>query len=126
MWRPGTRPARNEEDVVGITRSRAAAAGALALVLAGAAACGSSSSGGSTSSGSSSSSSSGSSSTPNLTPSSFTLDFSAMSQLKGLASKGKGKIGVILPDTTTSARYTEFDTPYLTKAFETAGLSSSD
>ncbi len=49
-----------------------------------------------------------------------------MASLKDLASQGKGKIAVILPDTTTSARYTEFDAPYLTKAFETAGLSSSD
>jgi D-xylose transport system substrate-binding protein len=48
-----------------------------------------------------------------------------MSQLKPLASKGKGSVGVILPDTVTSARYTEFDAPYLTKALSTAGLSSS-
>jgi len=48
-----------------------------------------------------------------------------MSQLKPLASKGKGSIGVILPDTVTSARYTEFDAPYLAKALSTAGLSSS-
>jgi D-xylose transport system substrate-binding protein len=32
---------------------------------------------------------------------------------------------VILPDTTSSARYTEFDAPYFAKAFQTAGLSSS-
>lgn len=49
-----------------------------------------------------------------------------MASLKTLAASGKGKIAVILPDTTTSARYTEFDAPYLTKAFQTAGLSSSD
>ena len=48
-----------------------------------------------------------------------------MSQLKSLAAKGRGSVGVILPDTVTSARYTEFDAPYLTKAFTTAGLSSS-
>jgi D-xylose transport system substrate-binding protein len=34
-------------------------------------------------------------------------------------------VGVLLPDTTTSARYVEFDAPYLTKAFEAAGLKSS-
>ena len=62
----------------------------------------------------------------NLTPDSFTLDFSAMQQLRDLAAKGKGKIGVLLPDTTTSARYESFDRPYLTKAFEAAGLTSSD
>jgi D-xylose transport system substrate-binding protein len=49
-----------------------------------------------------------------------------MSQLKSLASKGKGLVGVILPDTVTSARYTEFDAPYLTKSLQLAGLSSSD
>lgn len=60
-----------------------------------------------------------------LTATSFTRDFSAMAQLKSIAAKGKGSIAVILPDTVTSARYTEFDAPYLTKAFETAGLSTS-
>ena len=48
-----------------------------------------------------------------------------MTQLKPLASKGKGSVGVILPDTVSSARYTEFDAPYLTKALSTAGLTSS-
>ncbi|MBO0728424.1 MAG: substrate-binding domain-containing protein [Acidimicrobiaceae bacterium] len=48
-----------------------------------------------------------------------------MSQLKSLASEGKGNVAVILPDTTSSARYTEFDAPYLTKALKLAGLSSS-
>ena len=33
-------------------------------------------------------------------------------------------IGVLLPDTTTSARYVQYDAPFLKKAFETAGLSS--
>ncbi len=49
-----------------------------------------------------------------------------MKKLKGLASQGKGMVGVLLPDTTTSARYVEFDAPYLKQAFEAAGLSSSD
>ena len=62
----------------------------------------------------------------NLTAASFTADFSAMAQLKGLAAQGKGKIAVLLPDTTTSARYESFDRPYLTKAFEAAGLTSKD
>jgi D-xylose transport system substrate-binding protein len=48
-----------------------------------------------------------------------------MAKLKPLATKGKGSVGVILPDTVTSARYTEFDAPYLTKALSSAGLSSS-
>jgi D-xylose transport system substrate-binding protein len=49
-----------------------------------------------------------------------------MKLLAPIASAGKGKIEVILPDTTTSARYTEFDAPDLAKAFQAAGLSSSD
>jgi D-xylose transport system substrate-binding protein len=59
-----------------------------------------------------------------ITASSFTADFLAMAQLKDIASKGKGLIGVLLPDTTTSARYESFDRPYLTKAFEAAGLAA--
>lgn len=68
----------------------------------------------------------GSVTVPSLSVSSFTNDFSVMSKLKGLAAHGKGKIAVILPDTTTSARYTEFDAPYLKESFQKAGLSSSD
>ncbi|MBO0752017.1 MAG: substrate-binding domain-containing protein [Bradyrhizobiaceae bacterium] len=60
-----------------------------------------------------------------LTATSFTADFSAMAQLKDLAAKVKGKIAVLLPETTTSARYTSFDEPYLRKAFEAAGLTAS-
>ena len=62
-------------------------------------------------------------SSSSLTVDSFNADFSAMAQLKAIASQGKGKIGVLLPETTTSARYTSYDAPYLKKAFETAGLS---
>ena len=54
----------------------------------------------------------------------FTSDFAAMKLLQPLVSQGKGKIGVLLPETTTSARYTSFDAPYLTKALTTAGLSA--
>jgi D-xylose transport system substrate-binding protein len=61
-----------------------------------------------------------------VTATSFTSDFSAMAQLKSLAGQGKGKVGVLLPDTTTSARYERFDRPYLTKAFQAAGLSAND
>jgi D-xylose transport system substrate-binding protein len=49
-----------------------------------------------------------------------------MAQLKSLAKAGKGNIAVILPDTVSSARYTEFDAPYLTKSLEAAGLTSAD
>ena len=46
-----------------------------------------------------------------------------MAALKPLVPLGKGNVAVILPDTVSSARYTEFDAPYLTKALQTAGLS---
>ncbi len=35
-----------------------------------------------------------------------------------------GKVGVILPDTTTSNRYTQYDQPLLKKAFDAAGIQS--
>jgi D-xylose transport system substrate-binding protein len=77
----------------------------------------------SSSGGSSNSSSGSSTNVPKLTVTSLNRSFSAMTELKGLAAQGKGNIGVILPDTVTSARYTEFDAPYLTEALTTAGLS---
>ncbi len=61
---------------------------------------------------------------PQTSATSFKRDFSSMADLKPLAAKGTGKIQVILPDTVTSARYTEFDAPYLEKAFAAAGLPS--
>ena len=84
-----------------------------------AAACGSS--GSSTTPGSS-----GSSSVPKLSVSSFNLNFSAMTELKSLTAKGKGKVAAILPDTVSSTRYVEFDAPYLKESMQKAGLSSSD
>jgi D-xylose transport system substrate-binding protein len=79
------------------------------------------------SSGSSSAGSAGSSGNiPQFDVTTLTADFSQMAQLKDLAAQGKGKIGVLLPDTTTSTRYVQYDAPYLKKAFEAAGLSSSD
>jgi D-xylose transport system substrate-binding protein len=57
---------------------------------------------------------------------SFTNDFSAMQALKSLGASGKGKVAVILPDTTSSTRYVEFDAPDLHKAFVAAGVPSSD
>ena len=56
---------------------------------------------------------------------SFDASFSVMSQLKGLTAAGSGLVGVILPDTTSSVRYVNFDQPYLKKAFDAAGYSSS-
>ena len=97
-----------------LTMRGCAAALALAVV-----ACGGGSS-------SSSSSSSGSASIPaGLSVKSFDASFSVMSQFKGLTSAGKGLVGVIMPDTTTSTRWVTFDAPYLTKAFQMAGYSSS-
>ena len=74
------------------------------------------------------SSSSSSSSTPaaSLSISSFDSSFSAMSQLTSVTQAGKGLVGVILPDTTSSTRYVDFDAPYLTKAFQGAGYTSSN
>lgn len=60
-----------------------------------------------------------------LSISSFTQDFSYMPKLHDLVMGGRGMVGVILPDTTSSARYVAFDQPYLTKAFMGAGYSSS-
>jgi len=92
-----------------------------ACVLMGiAASCG----GGSSSSSGSTASSGGP--VPTVTVKDFVSDFSAMKKLQGLAAQGKGKIGVLLPDTTSSTRYVQYDAPYLKQAFEAAGLSSSD
>jgi D-xylose transport system substrate-binding protein len=104
---------------MGNSRRRMLGIGLAGTVLAVAAACGSSG-------GSSSGSSGGKANVPNVSASSFDVNFTQMKRLKGLASEGKGKIGVLLPDTTTSARYVEFDAPYLKDAFQAAGLSSSD
>ncbi|MGH2512412.1 MAG: substrate-binding domain-containing protein [Candidatus Limnocylindrales bacterium] len=49
-----------------------------------------------------------------------------MAQLKSVYTAGTGLVGVILPDVTTSARYTAYDLPYLTQAFTAAGYSSTD
>jgi D-xylose transport system substrate-binding protein len=62
---------------------------------------------------------------PQISATDFKSDFSAMKGLTGLAAQGKGLVGVLLPDTTTSGRYVQYDAPYLKKAFETAGLPAS-
>ncbi len=61
-----------------------------------------------------------------LSVKSFDVNFSVMPKFKSLTAAGKGLVGVILPDTTSSTRYVSFDAPYLTKAFQMAGYSSSD
>ena len=103
--------------------SRLTLVGAGALVVA---ACGSSSTG---------SSSSGSATNPGvpagITVSAFSTDLaSTMGLLKPLTAYGtKGVntllIGVILPDTTSSTRWVNFDAPYLTDALADAGFNQS-
>jgi len=61
---------------------------------------------------------------PEIAVGDFTADFAAMSQLSDLAAQGEGMIQVLLPDTTTSTRYVQYDAPYLKQAFEAAGLSA--
>jgi D-xylose transport system substrate-binding protein len=68
----------------------------------------------------------GSGSSADVDAESFTADFSAMAQLKDLAAEGEGLIAVLLPDTTSSARYEAFDRPYLEQAFKAAGLTDTD
>ncbi len=93
--------------------------GAVIGVAGVAAACGSSST-------PSSSGGGGSATVPSgLSVKSFDSSFSVMSQFTSLTSAGKGLVGVILPDTTSSTRYVDFDAPYLTQAFQKAGYTSS-
>jgi D-xylose transport system substrate-binding protein len=65
----------------------------------------------------------GTASVPQIDVTNLGVDFAQMAQLKDLAGQGKGLIGVLLPDTTTSTRYVQYDAPYLKQAFEAAGLS---
>jgi D-xylose transport system substrate-binding protein len=100
------------------------------------AACGSSSksssssapasSGSSTSAATTASSSSSSSGTPSISASSFNNTFTALNVLQSLGKSGKGKVAAILPDTTSSTRYVEFDQPMLKKALLAAGVPASD
>jgi D-xylose transport system substrate-binding protein len=57
---------------------------------------------------------------------SFTNSFSGMSVLKPIVAAGSGKIAAIMPDTTSSTRYTEFDQPDIKKALLAAGVPASD
>ncbi len=63
---------------------------------------------------------------PDITADSFTSDFSVMRQLRDIAAQGSGAIAVLLPETTTSARYVAFDEPFLRRAFQEAGVADSD
>src|ERR1700753_100537 len=81
---------------------------------------------GSATSSTSASSSSSSGGTPTISASSFNNTFTALNVLKSLGKSGKGKVAAILPDTTSSTRYVEFDQPMLKKALLAAGVPSSD
>jgi D-xylose transport system substrate-binding protein len=98
---------------------RALSVGAAVMILA---ACGSDSD----DDGATTATTTGGTTAIDISATSFTSDFSAMAQLRGLAAEGEGLIAVLLPDTTTSARYESFDRPYLARAFEAAGLTSND
>ncbi|HXZ99692.1 MAG TPA: substrate-binding domain-containing protein [Candidatus Binatia bacterium] len=70
-------------------------------------------------------------SVPSVDVTTFTSDIGAtMSQFKAFtqyATKGADslQVGVILPDTTSSTRYVDFDAPYLTTAFGDAGYTQA-
>jgi D-xylose transport system substrate-binding protein len=99
------------------------AVAAAAIVVSG---CTTPSSSAAPSSAASSAPSAAASAAAGLTVDSFDASFSAMSQLTSVTAAGSGLVGVILPDTTTSARYTSYDLPYLTQAFTAAGYASTD
>ena len=105
-----------------LLRSKAVIAACAVTASVAVAACGSSS----PSTTSSTTSTTSSPAAPSISTSSFTNNFTAMAALKSLASAGKGKIAAILPDTTSSTRYVEFDQPDLKKAMTQAGIPSSD
>ena len=105
-----------------------ALAAALALVAAG---CSSSSSSSTSSAPSASASATGSATVPAVSINSFTVNIApTMSLFKALAAAGtKGanslQVGVVLPDTTSSKRWVDFDQPYLTQAFTAAGYRTA-
>jgi len=67
-----------------------------------------------------------SASTPTVSDSTFNTSFSTMKYLKSIVAKGKGSVAVILPDTKSSARYLQFDTPNLKRALTASGLSAKN
>ena len=104
---------------MGLTLKHMAAVGTATLVTFGLVACGNGGGGSSTNA-------TGKSAAGSISPTDFTSDFSAMANLKDLAAQGKGKVAVLLPDTQSSARYVSYDAPFLTQAFEAAGLRKGD
>jgi D-xylose transport system substrate-binding protein len=108
--------------MIQVARKGLVASVSLALCLA-AAACSSSSS--PSSSATTSTSASSSAAAVSISIGSLNNTFAAMAELKPLAAEGHGNVAAILPDTVTSARYTEFDAPDLNEALGLAGLSPS-
>jgi D-xylose transport system substrate-binding protein len=109
-----------------------AVAAALALMAAGCSSSSSSSSSSASSSASASSSSAASATVPAVSIDSFTVNIAPeMSQFKALATsatKGANSllVGVVLPDTTSSTRWVDFDAPYLKQAFTAAGYTPAE
>src|ERR1700748_3753380 len=105
-----------------------ALAAALALVAAG---CSSSSSS-SAPAASGAASARGSATVPSVSINSFTVHIApTMSLFKALTAAGtKGanslQVGVVLPDTTSSTRWVDFDAPYLKQSFADAGFTASE
>jgi D-xylose transport system substrate-binding protein len=110
--------------------SKSVVAALIVVASLGVAACGSSSSSSKTTSSApaaaSSAATSSAAASPSISAESFTNDFTAMAALKPIAAAGKGKIAAILPDTTSSTRYVEFDQPDIKKALLAAGIPASD
>src|SRR5262247_3334586 len=118
----GGRRSRSQGSGMFRRSRRARWVGLAAVASLAAAGCGSSSS---------SSAPSGSSTIPKVTINSFTVNIGpTMSKFKALthfATKGATslQVGVILPDTTSSTRYVNFDEPYLNAAFADAGYTQA-
>jgi D-xylose transport system substrate-binding protein len=62
---------------------------------------------------------------PQFSISQITRNFSAMSTLRSLTARGKGRIAVLLPETVTTSRWAKFDAPYIARSFRDAGLKPS-
>ena len=110
--------------MIQVIRKGLAGAVALALCLLGAA-CSSSSTTTTTSSPTATATSSAPPVSVSISVGQFDKTLAAMALLKPLTAAGHGNVAVLLPDTTTSARYVQFDAPLLTQALTMAGLSSS-
>jgi len=109
------RPSLQEEPVASFIRRYAMTGAVVALSMGTLAACGSDNSGG------------GGGGGQKITAA-CSLDNPPLSGASAPAEgtdvgKASGKVGVILPDTTSSTRYTLYDAPLLTKALSDAGLT---